>query len=296
MEKKLLEYKSRWSAAAPYIFLAPTLLIMTVLVFYPVLVSFTYSLQSMKLTAPDDTAFVGLSNYGSVLSSPDFRYALLNTLLVVAVCVVICLVLGLALAQILNVDSRIKGFLMALAIIPWALPPVVNGILWKFIFNSGYGLLNKLLIEIGAISQPVAWLSQRWSLLLCVALVVAWRNIPFCAVIFLSAMSAIPDHLYSAARIDGAGAYQRFSHITMPLLAPSVAMALTNVSISAMNVFDEIVMFSGFGNLGKTLLVENYLTTFTFLDFGTGSAFSYVVMLLSGALGFFYMKQLGERR
>lgn len=296
MEKRLLEYKSRWSVAAPYLFLAPTLLIMSVLVFYPVLVSFSYSMQSMKLTAPDNTVFVGLSNYAAVLSSPDFRYSLLNTLLVVAVCVVVCLILGLALAQLLNVKSPIRSALMALAIVPWAMPPVVNGILWKFIFNSGYGLLNKLLLGIGVISEPVAWLSQRWSLLLCVSLVVAWRSIPFCAVIFLSAMSAIPERLYSAAKIDGAGPYQRFTHITLPLLAPSVAIALTNVSISAMNVFDEIVMFSGFGNLGKTLLVENYLTTFTFLDFGTGSAFSYVVMLLSGALGFFYIKQLGERR
>ena len=296
MEKGLLEYKSRKNKAAPYLFLMPTILIMAALVFYPVLISFSYSLKSMRLTAPDKTEFIGLKNYGEILASSDFRYALINTLLVMAVCVILCLVLGLALAQLLNTDTKLKGLLMAVAIIPWAMPPVVNGILWKFIFNSGYGFMNKLLLAVGAIDAPVEWLSQRWSLLLCAALVIAWRNIPFCSVIFLSSMSAIPDRLYSAARIDGAGPFQRFFHITLPLLAPSCAMALTSVSINAMNVFDEIVIFSGFGNLGKTLLVENYLTTFTFLDFGRGSAFSYVLMLLSGILTFIYVRQLGERK
>lgn len=283
----------RWNIPA-YMMLLPACLLMVGLVFYPILVTFVYSFQRMKLTDPDNTAWVGFDNYKKVLSSQDFWYSFQNTVVILVLVVVLCLVCGLVLSSVLNVDTPIKGILTAVAILPWALPPVVNGILWKWIFHPGYGFLNKLLIQLNLIDQPIQWLSQRWSLLLIISVVVAWRNIPFCTVVYLSALQGIPQHILEASDIDGANGWKQFRYITFPLLLPATGIVLTSTSISAINVFDEIVSLSGYSNLGKTLLIQDYLTTFTFLDFGMGSALSYIIMLIAGLLGLFYIHNINR--
>lgn len=281
--------RARWDYWA-YLLLLPAGILMIGLVFYPILVTFGYSLQRMKLTAPDDTRFIGFENYQSVLSSKDFAYALQNTAAILVLVVALCVACGLMLSLALNVETPIRGLLTAVAILPWALPPVVNGILWKWIFHPGYGLMNKLLINLHIIDTPIQWLSQRWMLLAVIALVVAWRNIPFCTVVYLSAMQSIPNSVIEAVTIDGATPWQRFRYITCPLLLPATGIVLTSTSISAINVFDEIVSLSGYSDLGKTLLIQDYLTTFSFLDFGMGSALSYIIMILAGILGLLYIR------
>lgn len=277
-----------------YILLFPSLLLMIGLVMYPIIVTFTYSLQKMKLTAPNDTRFVGFDNYIAVLKSGDFLYSLVNTAVIVIAVVILCMIFGLILSLMLNIETRFRGVLTALAILPWALPPVVNGILWKWIFYPGYGFINKFLINFGIVDAPIEWLSQRWMLLGVIALVAAWRNIPFCAVVYLSAMQGIPESVTEAVRIDGASSWQQFWYVTFPLLLPATGIVLTSTSISAINVFDEIVSLVGYSNLGKTLLIQDYLTTFSFLDFGMGSALSYIIMLLSGILGLLYIRNINK--
>lgn len=267
---------------------------MGVLVFYPIIMTFSYSLKEMKLTNPEDTAFVGIQNYIEVLTSDSFTYSLQNTLFLLVVVVVLTTVLGTAVALLLNVDTKISGLLMALAVLPWALPPIVNGIIWRFIFHPGYGFMNKLLIMLHVIDQPVMWLADRWLLLLIVAIVVAWRSIPFCAIVCLSGLHAIPDELYEAARIDGGSPFTIFRYVTAPLMMPFIGISITSSSITAINIFDEIVALAGYKDLGKNLLIESYLTTFSFLDFGKGSALTYVIMLMAAILGFFYLKSLNK--
>lgn len=137
-------------------------------------------------------------------------------------------------------------------------------------------------------------MSRRFLLLFVIALVVAWRSIPFTAIVCLSGLRAIPQELYEAARIDGAGRMAVFRHITAPLMRPFVGIGVTAASITAINIFDEIVALSGYSDLGKNLLIESYLTTFSFLDFGKGSALTYIIMLISAILGFFYLRSLGK--
>lgn len=290
--RKSWEPKGRDYSA--YLLLLPAGLLMVGLVLYPILVTFNYSLKRMKLTAPEDVSYVGFANYRAVAASADFRYALVNTVFIVAAIVALCLVCGLVLSVTLNVDTRLRGLLTAVAILPWALPPVVNGILWKWIFHPGYGFLNKILVSLHLADAPVQWLSQRWTLLAVIAVVAAWRNIPFCTVVYLSAMQGIPGSVTEAATIDGASGWQRFRFVTFPLLLPATGIVLTSTSISAINVFDEIVSLSGYSNLGKTLLIQDYLTTFSFLDFGMGSALSYIIMILAGVLGLLYIRSAGR--
>ena len=276
----------------PYLLLAPMMLIMGVLVFYPIAVTFSYSLKKWKLTAPGDIRFIGFDNYKNILKSESFWYSLQNTLFLLMLVVVATSILGVLVSLFLNIQVKGAGILLAIAVLPWALPPYVNGILWRFVFHSGYGFMNKVLIGLGMVDKPVEWLTSRWMLLVVVAIVVVWRSVPFMALVCLAGRQSIPHGLYEAAKIDGAGTFQIFRRITFPLMLPFIGIGITSTSVTAVNVFDEIVALSGYSDMGKNILVESYLTTFTFLDFGKGSAVTYLVMFVAAILGVFYLKSL----
>ncbi len=284
MKKKIL----------PYLLLAPMILIMGVLVFYPIIATFSYSLKKWKLTAPADIHFIGLKNYIDILKSDSFWYSMQNTLFILVFVVVFTTLLGYLISVYLNVDVKGSGVLLALAILPWALPPFVNGILWKFVFFSGYGFLNKLLIAFGFVNEPVQFLGSRWALLLVISIVVVWRSIPFMALVCLAGRQSIPTAIYESAKIDGGKSSAIFRHITLPLMKPFLALGITSTSVTAINVFDEIVALSGYSDLGKNILMQSYLTTFTFLDFGAGSAMTYIVLFFALILGIFYLRNLNK--
>ena len=284
MKKKIL----------PYLLLAPMILIMGVLVFYPIAATFSYSLKKWKLTAPGDIRFIGFDNYKNILKSESFWYSLQNTLFLLVLVVVATSILGVLVSLFLNIQVKGAGILLAVAVLPWALPPYVNGILWRFVFHSGYGFMNKVLIGLGMVDKPVEWLTSRWMLLVVVAIVVVWRSVPFMALVCLAGRQSIPHGLYEAAKIDGAGTFQIFRRITFPLMLPFIGIGITSTSVTAVNVFDEIVALSGYSDMGKNILVESYLTTFTFLDFGKGSAVTYLVMFVAAILGVFYLKSLNK--
>ena len=206
MKKKIL----------PYLLLAPMILIMGVLVFYPIAATFSYSLKKWKLTAPGDIRFIGFDNYKNILKSESFWYSLQNTLFLLVLVVVATSILGVLVSLFLNIQVKGAGILLAIAVLPWALPPYVNGILWKFVFHSGYGFMNKVLIGLGMADKPVEWLTSRWMLLVVVAIVVVWRSVPFMALVCLAGRQSIPHGLYEAAKIDGAGTFQNFRRITFP--------------------------------------------------------------------------------
>ncbi len=287
-------YKRKKVNILPYVLLLPMIIIMCALVFYPIIITFSYSLHTMKLTSPNDIDFVKFQNYISILKSPSFWYSLQNTMFLLVSVVVFTTIFGLLVALILNVDTKISGVLMAIAILPWAMPPIVNGIIWRFIFHPGYGFMNKLLIMLNLTDKPIEWLSSRWLLLLVVAIVAAWRSVPFCAIVCFSGLRAIPSEIYEAARIDGGGKWTVFRHVTAPLLLPFLGIGITSASITAINIFDEIVALSGYSDLGKNLLIEDYLTIFSFLDFGKGSALTYIIMFISAILGFFYLRSMNK--
>lgn len=274
------------------LFLLPCTILMLFSVFFPVLITFGYSLRKLNLTEPLNQKFIGFGNYAEVLASDDFHSALFNSLAVLILVILIGMSLSLVIALVLNQKTRITPLLMAIVIVPWALPPIVNGIMWKFIFFPGTGLANQLLMELGLISSPVNWMLDRRLYLFVVAIVVAWRIIPFSAVVILSHLQHIPKTYYEAMVLEGSTPLQTFRHITLPLLLPSLAIVLINLTTTAINVFSEVIALSGYEFETQTLLVYNYTTTFQFLDFGLGSSISYIIMLIAGFFGFFYVRHM----
>lgn len=280
------------SAKRAALFLVPCTLLMIFSVFFPVLITFGYSLKHMNLTEPLNEEFVGAVNYTQVLTGAEFRSALLNSLAVLAMVIVIGMAVSLAIALVLHQKTRITPLLMAVVIVPWALPPIVNGIMWKFIFFPGPGLVNKLLEAAGLIQSPVNWIVDRRLFLLVVSVVVAWRIVPFSAVVILSNLENIPRTYYEAMVLEGSTPFQTFRYITLPLILPSLGIVLINLTTTAINVFDEVIALSGYQFENQTLLVYNYATTFQFLDFGLGSAISYVIMAISAVFGYFYVRNM----
>ncbi|MDK7186815.1 carbohydrate ABC transporter permease [Facklamia hominis] len=279
---------------SPWFLLLPSILIMGIFVFYPIVKTFYYSLHRFKLTRPDQIEMIGLRNYMSVLQDKNFHNALINSLSVLAYVILFVMISSLFVALLLNQKRKLTPLLTAIAILPWALPPLVNGVLWSFIFHPSYGMLNKLLISSGITQAPIAWTANTGWLMLIVSLIVSWQVVPFCAIVLLANLQSIPQDIYEASAMDGANSPQTFFSVTLPLLLPSLLICLTQASLSAVNIFDEIVALVDYRKDAQTLLIYNYQNTFSFLDFGYGSAITYVVMLLTGIFGYLYVRNIAK--
>lgn len=278
----------------PWLLLLPIILIMGIFVFYPIIQTFYYSLHNYKLTRPDQLEYIGIQNYLDVLQAKDFQRALLNSAVVLAAVILIATTLSIIFGMLLNIRTKITPALTAVAIIPWALPPLVNGIIWSFIFHPSYGMINKVLHSLNFIENPIAFTNNRWAVLIIVSLIVSWRVIPFCSIIILSNLQSISQEVYEASSMDGASKIQTFFSVTLPLLLPALAIVLAQVSMAGLSVFDEIIALVNYRQDVQTLLIYNYQNTFSFLDFGYGSAVTYIIMLITGLAGYFYIHNMAK--
>ncbi|MCB8881535.1 sugar ABC transporter permease [Acidisoma cellulosilytica] len=266
----------------------PIILLMGSLVFWPLVMTFwdsVHRVDPMRFGTP----FVGLRNYLSLFSDSDVQSSAFNTIVYVVVAVVIETAGGVAAALLLNSLGRARKWVLAAVILPWALPPVVNSIIWLWIYNPSYGVLNGVLRALGVISQNHVWFNDRWSALLLIAVVHIWRMLPITAVIVLAGLQSIPQELYEAARIDGAGALSRFGRITLPLIGGSLAIAMTQSTVLAFNLFDEAWILNGSSGDTRTLLIQVYMSAFQDLHFSYGMALSVLVMFASLAVSLIYV-------
>ena len=276
--------------------LLPCLLLLLISVILPVVLTFSYSLKYYNLTEPQNEKFIWFENYVKIFKDPHFYNALYNSVLILVMVMIIGLVFSIITGLVLNVKSKINPVLTALVIIPWAMPPIVNGIMWKFIFFPGYGFMNKILMNLHLIKSPISWTDNRYLFLLVISIVVSWRIIPFSSLVILANLQNIPESYYDAVKVFGGNKFQEFYYVTLPMLLPSIGVVLINLTTTALSIFDEVIAISGYQFEIQTLLVYNYSTTFNFLDFGYGSAISYVVMILSGIFGYFYVRNMAYEK
>ena len=276
--------------------LLPCLLLLLISVILPVVLTFRYSLKYYNLTEPQNEKFIWFENYVKIFKDPHFYNALYNSVLILVMVMIIGLVFSIITGLVLNVKSKINPVLTALVIIPWAMPPIVNGIMWKFIFFPGYGFMNKILMNLHLIKNPISWTDNRYLFLLVMSIVVSWRIIPFSSLVILANLQNIPESYYDTVKVFGGNKFQEFYYVTLPMLLPSIGVVLINLTTTALSIFDEVIAISGYQFEIQTLLVYNYSTTFNFLDFGYGSAISYVVMILSGIFGYFYVRNMAYEK
>ena len=287
---------SKRDGILPYILILPGFFIIIGTVVYPVILTLIYSFQYYKLTQSYNRKNIGFQNYIEVFKDLDFYTALINTGIIISVVLIIGVLFSFIIALILNKDGKLSNFLTAIAIIPWALPPVVNGLIWKFIFYPEFGLINKILYSLKVVDGAILWLNNRYVSLIIFGIILSWRVIPFCSILLLANIKAIPDEIFEAAEVDGASNYYKIKDILIPILKPTFLIVIINLILSGISIFDEVIALVGFRKLGEPFMLYNYNQTFTFLNIGYGSAISYTLTIFLGILGWLYIRFLKRER
>jgi multiple sugar transport system permease protein len=276
----------------------PSAAIIIGLLGYPILYAAWLSLHDFKLSRPQSQPFVGLTNFVQMAQDPEFLAALGRTTYFTVLTVGLGVLMALGLALLLAQEFRGSAFARTLLLVPWAVPPVVNGIMWRWIYDGNYGALNWILLKLGVISETKLWLGTPESALNAVVFAELWKLLPFITLIILASLQGIPRNLYRAARVDGANAWQRFIHITLPSLRNTLILVLILQTMWSIKVFDVIYVLTqgGPANGTTTLFYYGYLETFKFLDVGYGSAVAFTIMLLVLVLTCGYITLLRRQR
>jgi multiple sugar transport system permease protein len=282
------------------VILTPIVILMTLLVYYPAVDTFQNSLTNRNLRLRNKPVeFIGFENYTRLLADDEFWQVTGRSLLVVALTLPLEMGIGFAVALLLNERFRGRSIVRTLVILPWMLPPVVNGFLWGWLLNGEYGALNGFLYQLGLIREYQYWLRAPESQVIWVAVVQTWTRFAFPMIILLAGLQSIPGDLYDAAKVDGAGVWERFRYITFPLILSSFAIALTVEFIASFQIFDVIWTLTAGGNAGgainpftKTLMLYNYELVFRDLRVGLGSALAYLILIMSLVVGLVFVRRI----
>ncbi len=271
-----------------WVLVAPALAAVTALILYPLVKGFQQSISSGGILFGEKPGYVGLRNYRDVIHDPVSVDAMRHTVEYVLLAVSMELVLGIFVAVTLHRVFRGRGIVLAVLILPWALPSVVSGVLWRRVFDPQNGLLNSVLMQLHIISQPHVWLASGRGAIVYITIVHVWGVLPLVSLIFLAGLQSIPDEVYSASSVDGATPWRQFQHITLPLLRPSIAIALTVGTLLAIAIFDEIYVLNGTALNTRSILIQVYNTTFVEADFAHGTALAFLLAAVTAALGAMY--------
>ncbi len=269
----LRQMRKQWSA---YLFLAPTMILFGVFTLLAVIYAFYLSFHEWNILEPAKP-FVGLDNYSRLVGDERFGGAIVNTLYYTAVSVPLTMGIGLLIALLLNNQIRARGFFRTLFYLPVVTPLVIAAIIWKWVYNGDFGLLNYYLIQFGVIDEPLLWLADPNLAMPAVIITSIWKSVGFSMVVYLAGLQSIPEDFYDAAKVDGAVGWQRLKDITIPLLS-STTLFLAVVSVlGAFQVFTEIFIMTNGGPLGRTttIVYHIYQTAFKFFDMGYASAMAF---------------------
>ncbi|MFT8871873.1 MAG: sugar ABC transporter permease [Sporolactobacillus sp.] len=281
-----------------FLYLAPALIILTIFSIYPIIKSFLMSFYTQYNYFTDVVTARGFGNYLSIFSDPEFWLSLRNTAIFVVGVVPVSVALSLVIAVLLNQNIHFRGLFRTIYFIPFVTSVVAVSVVWRWIFHSQYGLLNFFLGFFGV--SPIRWLDDpTWALPALIILAI-WKSLGYNIVIFLAGLQTIDSHYYLAARIDGASPWQRFIHITLPMLAGTTLFVSIIAVIGAFKVFDEIyALFNGSPgpvNSAETVVFYIYNKFYVQNQYGIASAASYVLFLIIFILTLVQLKLGSGRR
>lgn len=270
------------SGAEPWLYSAPALILIAAVMLVPLVIGISYAFRDVQILNPFSGGFVGLDHFRALAGDDAFFGALRNTVTWTFLTVLIQLVFGLILALLLDVPFRGRGLAQALVFLPWAVPTFLTGLNWAWLFNPTIGPLPHWLHAMGLLPEPSNILADPDLALWGPITAAVWWGIPFFAITLLAALQSIPADLYEAAQIDGAGPLQRFRSITLPFLAPVIAITVLLRTVWVANFTDLIIVMTGGGPADRTQTVASYIFTQAFkrLDFGYASAISLVLLVL----------------
>lgn len=282
-----------WRQVMPLALLSPAVLVTLAIVFFPMIQTAWMSLHNYVLFRPKNFDWVGLQNYFNIFQDEVFWISLRHTVLWIVITVPAQALLGLATALLLNQKFPWRPLARALIIIPWALPSVVIALMWAWIYDSNYGILNDLLLRVGILETSIPWLANPDTALYAIILTLTWQGFPFFAVMILAGLQSIPRSYYEAASLDGATPWRQFWHITLPGISGVLFTAILLRTIWVANSMDVIFVMTG-GGPGYstyTLPLYSFLEARTNLNFGYGSALAMTFTLMLLGIVILYMKR-----
>jgi multiple sugar transport system permease protein len=264
-----------------YLFLAPGLLLFSVFTVFALGFAFYLTFHEWSIIEPDKP-FVGLDNYKGMIEDERFRRSIINTLYFTGASVPLGMLVGLAIALLLNQPLRGRAILRTMYFLPVVTPFVVVAIIWKWLYNGDFGLFNYYLLKTHLINEPLAWLADKQLAMPAVVLMTVWTSVGFSMVIYLAGLQAIPEELYEASRVDGAGPWARLRHITLPLLAPTTLFLLVMGIIGSFQVFTQIFVMTSGGPVERTttMVFFIYESAFKFYEMGYASTLAFLLFLM----------------
>jgi multiple sugar transport system permease protein len=279
------------------LFLAPMMVVLTVVAVFPILYSFWISLFDLKLTRPHRAPFVWFDNYIHIFQDQMFWDSVGRSTSFTLMSVTAIMFIAMLMALLLNEEFRGRRILSAILLIPWAIPYVANGLMWKWIYDSGYGALNGLLFQLGLIDKYVVMLGDVEKTMLLITNSFVWKEVPLATILLLVTLKSIRADLYSAAKVDGANVWQRFVHITLPALTPGFALVMIYETMMAIRHFDLFFILTEGGPADSTHVVawQVYVETFRKLAFGTGAALAYIMAIVTFTLAFFIIRSTSRK-
>ena len=274
----------------PYALVTPLALFILCLAIVPAAYTLGESFFRVQELNPP-TRFNGFDNFRALWADPAVRGSVGNTLLYVVIGVTLSTVLGIVMALTLQHKFRGRPLLIAAMILPWALPGVVEGIVWTGIWDANTGLFNSFLTSVHLISHYHVFIgTHRFLTILLIEIVQVWQITPLSALLVLASLQNIPGELYEAASLDGASAWARFRRVTLPLVRPGVAVAMVQAVIATLNVFDQPFVLNGAAETGASLTMQTYFISFQNLDFGQGYALSLIITVATLLASFVVVK------
>ena len=285
------------AGATAWPFIAPMLVVLALVAGWPLSRTIWFSFTDASLSQLDDYRFIGFENYLAwsdeawfgVLADPAWWRSVWNTVWFTLVSVALETVLGTIIALTLNSAFPGRGVMRAVILVPWAIPTVVSARMWNWMLHDQFGVINDALLRLGAISAPIAWTASSDTAMWAVVMVDVWKTTPFVALLALAALQMVPDEIYEAAKLDGAGPIRTFFSITLPLIRPALLVAVIFRALDALRVFDLIYVLTAGSSETMSVSVYARQELVEFQDVGLGSAAATLVFVLIALLTVIYI-------
>lgn len=280
-----------------YLCILPTVIIFAVFAIYPVFRTVLLGFFKSRLQTGSKMEFIGLSNYIQMFSDERFWNAFSFTIMFTAVTVCVEVILGLIFAQLMNLSYKGQSALRVVVLIPWAIPTIVSGFMWKFMVHDQYGVFNQILQGLGIIDNFIPWLSQDNTARFIIILSDIWKTAPYVSLLVLAGLQNISNDIYEAAEIDGAGAFRRYFTITLPLLKSVLATAVLFRLISSFKVYTVIVALTngGPGNATESLTMYTMRTYFDSGNYGYGAALATFTLIITCIISLFFIDSIRNK-
>lgn len=280
-----------------YWLLAPTIIVIILVAAWPLYEAVRLSFTDERLGRAGQGEYLGFENYTDLLGhwrertvdgevievfryDDEFYESVINTIVLTVSSVALETIIGLIIALVINSKFPGRGWMRTAVLVPWAIPTVVSAQMWRWMYNDVFGVFNDILMRIGILSSPVAWLADPTTALSSIIVMEVWKTTPFMALLLLAGLQIIPGDVYEAAEIDGASKIQQFFAITLPLLRPAILVALIFRTLDALRIFDAIKVMTNGGSGTEVMATYAYKNLFDFQRIGYGSAISVLIFII----------------